>query len=122
MRLGRSRAWQRHGNHLRKLLSDVSERVNQRRLEFKAADTFLNDWLARAKKTKSAGTYERYGGIVKNFLKSLESRAKTKVSDITVQDVQKFIEGRLEGGRNPSTVMTDCKILMLPLHWRYGKV
>jgi len=33
--------------HLRKLLSDVSERVNQRRLEFKAADTFLNDWLAR---------------------------------------------------------------------------
>jgi integrase len=100
--------------HLRKLLSDVSERVNQRRLEFKAADTFLNDWLARAKKTKSAGTYERYSGIVKNFLKSLESRAKAKVSDITVQDVQKFIEGRLEGGRNPSTVMTDCKILNAP--------
>lgn len=100
--------------HLRKLLSDVSERVNQRRLEFKAADTFLNDWLARAEKTKSAGTHERYSGIVKNFLKSLGSKAKAKLSDITLQDVQKFIEMRLEGGRNPSTVRTDCKILNAP--------
>ena len=100
--------------HLRKVLADVSERVNQRRLEFKAADTFLNDWLARVEKTKSAGTYERYRGIVQNFLKSLESRAKAKLSDITVQDVQKFIETRLENGRNPSTVRTDCKILNAP--------
>jgi integrase len=100
--------------HLRKVLADVSERVNQRRLEFKAADTFLNDWLARVEKTKSGGTYDRYSGIVKNFLKSLESRAKAKLSDITVQDVQKFIETRLENGRNPSTVRTDCKILNAP--------
>lgn len=100
--------------HLRKLLSDVSERVNQRRLEFKSADTFLNDWVARAKKTKSVGTHERYRGIVQNFLKSLGSRAKAKLADISVQDVQKFIEMRLEGGRNPSTVRTDCKILNAP--------
>lgn len=100
--------------HWRKLLADVSERVNQRRLEFKAADTFLNDWVARAEKTKSAGTHERYRSAVQNFLKSLGSRAKAKLSDITVRDVQRFIEQRLEGGRNPSTVRTDCKILNAP--------
>lgn len=100
--------------HLRKLLSDVSERVNQSRLEFKSVDVFLNDWLGRAEKTKSAGTYERYGGIVKNFLKSLGAKAKAKLADITVRDVQKFIQDRLEGGRNPSTVRTDCKILNAP--------
>jgi site-specific recombinase XerD len=100
--------------HLRKVLSDVSERVNQRRLKFKTADTFLNDWLLRAEKTKSTGTYERYRGIVQNFLKSLGSKAKAKLSDLTVQDVQKFIETRMEGGRNPSTVRTDCKILNAP--------
>lgn len=100
--------------HLRKLLSDVSERVNQRRLEFKAADTFLNDWLERARKTKAVGTHERYRTIVENFLKSLEAKAKAKISDITVQDVQKFIEDRLKKGRNPSTVRTDCKILNAP--------
>jgi integrase len=100
--------------HLRKLLADVSERVNQSRMEFKAAGGFLNDWLARAEKTKSAGTHERYRGIVQNFLKSLGAKSKAKLSDITVQDVQKFIEMRLEGGRNPSTVRTDCKILNAP--------
>ncbi len=101
-------------SHLRKVLSDVSERVNQNRLEFKTADTFLKDWLSRAQKTKSAGTHERYRNVVDNFLKSLESKAKAKLSDITVRDVQKFIEKRLEGGRNPSTVQTDCKILNAP--------
>ena len=100
--------------HLRKLLADVSERVNQSRLEFKTVDVFLTDWLTRAEKTKSAGTHERYGGIVKNFLKSLGAKAKAKLADITVRDVQKFIEFRLEGGRNPSTVRTDCKILNAP--------
>ncbi len=101
-------------SHLRKLLADLSERVNQSRMVFKAADVFLNDWIARAEKTKSSGTYERYSGIVKNFLKSLGAKSNAKLADITVNDVQKFIEMRLEGGRNPSTVRTDCKILNAP--------
>ena len=100
--------------HWRKLLGDISERVNKRRLEFKIVEPFLNDWLARAEKTKSAGTHERYKGIVNNFVKSLGTKAKAALSDVTVQDVQKFIEWRLEGGRNPSTVRTDCKILNAP--------
>ncbi len=101
-------------SHLRKLLADMSERVNQSRMVFKAADVFLNDWLTRAEKTKSGGTYERYSGIVKNFLKSLGAKSKAKLADITVNDIQKFIEMRLENGRNPSTVRTDCKILNAP--------
>lgn len=100
--------------HWRKLLGDVSERVNKRRLEFKIVEPFLNDWLARAERTKSAGTHERYKGIVNNFVKSLGTKARAALSDVTVQDVQKFIEWRLEGGRNPSTVRTDCKILNAP--------
>jgi integrase len=100
--------------HLRKLLSDVSERVNQSRLEFKTVDVFLDDWLDRAQRTKSAGTYERYSGIVKNFKKSLGAKTKAKLADVTVRDVQKFIQDRLDGGRNPSTVRTDCKILNAP--------
>lgn len=101
-------------SHLRKVLSDVSERVNQNRLEFKTVATFLQDWLGRVQKMKSAGTHERYRNVVNNFLESLGAKAKAKLSDITVRDVQKFIEKRLEGGRNPSTVRTDCKILNAP--------
>ena len=100
--------------HWRKLLGDISERVNNRRLEFKIVELFLHDWLARAEKTKAGGTHERYKGIVNNFLGSLGSKAKAALSDVTVRDVQKFIESRLENGRNPSTVRTDCKILNAP--------
>ena len=100
--------------HLRKLVADMSERLNQSRLEFQSADVFLNGWLARAEKTKSAGTFERYRGLVQNFLKSLGAKSRAKLADITVLDVQKFIEMRLEDGRNPSTVSTDCKILNAP--------
>lgn len=100
--------------HWRKLLADISERVNERRMEFKIVEAFLGDWLARAEKTKSVGTYERYNGIVKNFKKSLGSKVKAAMADVTVQDVQKFIESRLQNGRNPSTVRTDCKILNAP--------
>jgi integrase len=100
--------------HWRKLLADISERVNDRRMEFKVVEKFLDDWLARAEKTKSGGTFERYKGIVKNFKKSLGSKVKAAMGDVTVQDVQKFIESRLENGRNPSTVRTDCKILNAP--------
>ena len=100
--------------HLRKLLANVSERINHRRLEFKTVDVFLNDWLARAEKMKAGGTFERYRSVVQNFIAALGSRAKSKLADITVQDVQKFVEWRLEDGRNPSTVRTDCKILNGP--------
>jgi len=75
--------------HWRKLLGDISERVNERRMEFKVVETFLDDWLGRAEKTKSGGTYERYNGIVKNFKKSLGSKVKAAMADVTVQDVQK---------------------------------
>jgi integrase len=114
MRLEESERGNATEAHLRKLLADVSERVNQSRLEFKTVDAFLNDWLARAEKSKSAGTHERYSGIVQNFLKSLGTKAKAKLADITVREVQKFIQDRLDGGRNPSTVRTDCKILNAP--------
>ena len=114
MRLEESERGNATEAHLRKLLADVSERVNQSRLEFKSADVYLNDWLARAEKTKSTGTHERYRSVVQTFLTSLGPKAKAKLSDITVREVQKFIETRLEGGRNPSTVRTDCKILNAP--------
>jgi integrase len=100
--------------HLRKVLADVSERVNKRRLEFKVAKSFLDDWLDRTEKTKSTGTYQRYRVVVDSFVASLGAKANATLADVTVEDIQKFIERRLEGGRNPSTVRTDCKILNAP--------
>lgn len=58
-------------SHLRKVLAEISERVNNQRLEFAVTRTFLNDWSDRAERTKSPATAVRYKGTIKKFLESL---------------------------------------------------
>lgn len=101
-------------SHLRKILADISQRVNSRRIEFACTETFLADWLGRVKKTKSPATAERYGIAVTAFLESLGPKASAALADITAQDIQAFIEARLTGGRNPTTVAVDLKALNVP--------
>ena len=101
-------------SHLRKVLGEISERVNSQRLEFAVTRTFLNDWADRAKRTKSSATALRYKGTIKKFLESLGSKSKAALADITPRDVQKFVSSRLEGGRNATTVIVDLKTLNAP--------
>lgn len=101
-------------SHLRKVLAEISERVNNQRLEFAVTRTFLNDWSDRAERTKSSATAARYKGTIKKFLESLGPKAEAALADITPQDVQKFVSNRLEGGRNATTVMVDLKTLNAP--------
>jgi hypothetical protein len=101
-------------SHLRKVLGEISQRVNKQRLEFAVTRTFLNDWLGRVDRTKSPATATRYRGTIKKFLESLGPKAEATLADITPQDVQKFVSKRLEGGRNATTVMVDIKTLNTP--------
>jgi integrase len=101
-------------SHLRKVLADISERVNYRRMEFATTQNFLNDWANRAAQTKSPATATRYRGTIKVFLECLGAKAGAALADITPQDVQKFVEARLSGGRNGTTVMVDLKTLNAP--------
>ncbi len=101
-------------SHLRKVLGEISERVNSQRLEFAVTRTFLNDWADRAERTKSSATALRYKGTIKKFLESLGSKSEAALADITPRDVQKFVSSRLEGGRNATTVIVDLKTLNAP--------
>ncbi len=101
-------------SHLRKVLAEISERVNSERLEFAVTRTFLNDWADRVGRIKSPATAVRYRGTVKKFLESLGSKADAALSDITPRDVQRFVTSRLEGGRNATTIMVDLKTLNAP--------
>jgi hypothetical protein len=111
-------------SHLRKVLSEISHRVNKQRLEFAVTRTFLNDWVTRAERRKSSATATRYKGTIKKFLDSLGPKAEGTLADITPQDVQKFVATRLTGGRNATTVMVDLKTLNAPfaLAMRQGLV
>jgi integrase len=101
-------------SHLRKVLGEISERVNNQRLEFAITRTFLTEWMGRAERTKSPATAARYKGTVNKFLECLGPKAEATLADITPQDVQKFVSSRLKGGRNATTVMVDLKTLNAP--------
>ena len=100
--------------HLRKLLGDISARVNKRRIEFAATKSFLDEWLTRVEKTKSPATYARYSGTVAEFLDCLGAKAQAALTDITPQDIQRFAHQRISEGRNATTVATDLKTLNRP--------
>jgi integrase len=101
-------------SHLRKVLAEISVRVNSQKLEFAVTRTFLTEWTGRAERTKSPATAARYKGTVNKFLECLGPKAEAALADITPQDVQKFVAARLEGGRNATTVMVDLKTLNAP--------
>ena len=101
-------------SHLRKVLAEISSRVNQQRLEFAVTQTFLEEWVQRTERSKSPATAARYKGTVKKFLECLGPKSQAALADITPQDIQKFVSSRLEGGRNGTTVMVDLKTLNAP--------
>lgn len=103
-------------SQVRKVLADLSDRVNGRRIEFAVTETFLTSWLQRATATKSSTTLARYRGTIDSFLKSLGNKKQAALGDITAADVQEFTDGRLKQGRSPSTVSTDLKTLNAPFN------
>jgi integrase len=101
-------------SHLRKVLAEISKRVNSQKLEFAVTRSFLNDWTERAARTKSPATAVRYKGTVSKFLECLGPKAEAALADITPQDIQRFVNERLEGGRSGTTIQVDLKALNTP--------
>jgi len=99
---------------LRKTLNDLSHRVNKRRLEFAEIESYLRKWLDTVKGSKSPATHIRYAGAVEGFLETLGPKAKATLADITPHDVQAYVQGRLDAGKNPTTVIVDVKALNRP--------
>jgi integrase len=99
---------------LRKLVADMSQRVNKRRIEFSTVRAYLEKWLATVSKQNSPATHSRYSGAVTGFLESLGPKAEAALADITSQDIEKFIGVRLASGRSATTIDTDLKALNRP--------
>ncbi|HEY3860863.1 MAG TPA: tyrosine-type recombinase/integrase [Verrucomicrobiae bacterium] len=96
---------------LRKVLNDVSERVNGDTLLAPSVEDYLADWLKGIAARNSPATLERYGNTVKLFVKTLNGKAKKPVTAVTPKDVEDFLTSRLEGGVAPKTAIVDLKTL-----------
>ena len=56
---------------------------------------FADQWLETKRTERSAGTAERYKGLVNEFTKTLGSRADLPISGITAMDVEAYKLARL---------------------------
>ncbi len=96
---------------LRKVLNDVSEKVNGDSLAVPSVADYLNGWLDGVKARRATGTHVRYGNSVRLFLAHLGPREKKPMTSVTPAEVEGFLNWRLNSGAAPKTAIVDVKTL-----------
>lgn len=96
---------------IRKAITDLYAKVNGKRVEFSKTDAFLNSWLSRVKLHKAKSSYDRYEGVVREFLASLGQRISVPISEITPNDIQNFVDAGQRDGKKGKTLGNELKIL-----------
>ena len=96
---------------LRKVLSDVSEKITGDTLAMPSVELYLADWLKGIEARNSPATLERYANTVKLFVKHLEGKAKRPVAGVMPKDIEDFLTTRLNSGVAPKTAIIDLKTL-----------
>jgi integrase len=96
---------------LRKVLNDVSERINGDSLIAPSVEDYLNDWMKGITARNRAATLERYGKTKRLFLESLGDKAKKPVTSLTPKDIETFLNERLKTGVAPQTAIIDLKTI-----------
>src|ERR1017187_2178868 len=92
---------------LRKVLNDVSEKVNGETLNVPSVEDYFRDWLTGIEALNAPTTWERYKNAVKWFLENLQGKAKKPVSSVTPQDVENYLTWRLKSGVANKTAIVE---------------
>ena len=81
---------------LRKVLSDVSEKVNGDSLQVDSVEVYFKKWLDGIAVRNAPTTLERYKNAVKWFLENLQGKARKPIFAITSHDVENFLNARIK--------------------------
>jgi integrase len=120
-----------HGEHLahkgafsearlRELLEQTLERVIGGPVQHHTAESWLNWWHKQKSKSRPKSA-ERYGQVVRDFLKSLGARAKLPLECITQDDILAFRDGETARGVSNNTANLAVKIVSMAFHAGAGK-
>jgi integrase len=96
---------------LRKVLSDVSEKVNGDSLQVDSVEVYFQKWLEGIAVRNAPATLERYRNSVKWFLEVLQGKAQKPIFAVVPQDVENFLKARLKSGLANKTVVLDLKAI-----------
>ena len=98
-------------NQFKKVLNDVSVKINGDTLIAPSTEVYLNEWLDGVRARSAPATLERYQSSVNHFLASLGDKAKKPITAITPRDVELFLNSRLDAGVAPKTAIVDLKTI-----------
>ena len=96
---------------LQKVVNELAQKVTGESLATPTVTEFLNEWLEGKKRNASAGTIERYGHTIRQFLKHLGNAASMRVIGLTPKHIESFLAARLKDGMAPKTAIVDVKTL-----------
>lgn len=96
---------------IKKVLNDVSEKINGDTLIADATDVYLNAWLIEVAVSAKPATVERYKHSVKLFLAHLGDKAQKPITSVTPKDIEGFLNSRLKAKVAPKTAIVDLKTI-----------
>lgn len=97
--------------HLRRVMNDIFQKANARRMEYARTEEFLLNWVATVEKNRKSSTWDRYQRVVKGLIEHMGTRAQVPIGDVTVQDIQPFIDAQGKAGKSATTVRMEAKVL-----------
>ena len=101
----------------RNVLNDIMARADiGETIQADTIEGYFQHWLSGKDARKSAGTAERYRGVVGRFLEFLGKRAEKPLTALMARDVEAFLDARLQDGMASRTVILDVKILRTALN------
>jgi integrase len=91
---------------LEQVVNDTLRRLGHETIKVEvSASAWLQQWLANERGAITQSTFNKYRAAISQFLASLGTRAQTvKLVEITDQDIIRFRDQLLAGGRTPGTV------------------
>jgi len=96
---------------LQKVVNELAQEVTGESLAAPTVAEFLAEWLEGKRRNSSAGTIERYGHTIRQFLKHLGNAASMRVIGLTPKHIESFLDARLKQGVAPKTAIVDVKTL-----------
>ncbi|MCB1087548.1 MAG: phage integrase SAM-like domain-containing protein, partial [Verrucomicrobiae bacterium] len=86
-------------------------------MEAPSMEQWFRGWLRDKQHSTSTGTYERYQGIVEQFLESLApERRSAAISTLKIEEVREFRDRQRGEGRSASTVNLLLKTIRVALN------
>ena len=87
----------------RRVISEIVERTVGEPLHFYTAESWLREWLAGKKQTRSEGTSEIYSTVINRFIAHLGKRAALNIAHISPRDVKTLRDSEIKAGKSGRT-------------------